>query len=93
MAFLKWGKTGFNHHARIVDMDFDGVEAAFLNWSRRVRGSGAAPQPSRGAIGERERMALKIERFQPEGMNVRMSGGNDVFGALADRRAVTLDKQ
>jgi hypothetical protein len=31
MAFQKWGKGGFNYHARISDMDFDGVESAFLN--------------------------------------------------------------
>ena len=40
----------------------------------------AAPYPIWPAASEREReMALKIERFHPEGMNVRMSGGQPSY--------------
>jgi hypothetical protein len=45
MAFQNWGKCGFSHHARIVDMDFDGVETAFFNSGLGVF-AGAVQRPT-----------------------------------------------
>jgi enamine deaminase RidA (YjgF/YER057c/UK114 family) len=48
--------------------------------SRYPAGSSYAPMPAAWCEPDQEsRMVLKIERFQPEGMNVRMSGGKPSY--------------
>ena len=62
---------------RIAGIDLDGADAAFLYFGARA-GAALYPTFDRQLLREAE-MTLKIERFQPEGMNVRMSGGQPSY--------------